>query len=163
MKMNTDVPILHLVCGKIASGKSTLSHRLAAGPRTVLIAEDEWLSRLYPGEITVLQDYIRRAGMLRDIMKGHVEQLLRAGNSVVLDFPANTPNTRLWMREIIRNTGVVHSLHYLNVCDAECKERLHQRNGDGSHQFTISDAEFDAITGYFVPPSPDEGFNVIEE
>ncbi|MEG1328876.1 MAG: ATP-binding protein, partial [Janthinobacterium sp.] len=30
-------PTLHLVCGKIASGKSTLTARLAAAPHTVRI------------------------------------------------------------------------------------------------------------------------------
>lgn len=61
-------PTLHLICGKIASGKSTLAGRLASEPKTVLISEDEWLSRLYPGEITTLTDYVRFASRLRDVM-----------------------------------------------------------------------------------------------
>jgi hypothetical protein len=35
---------------------------------------------------------------------------------------------------------------------------LRQRNAAGTHEFTVSDAEFDEITGYLVPPSADEGF-----
>lgn len=159
----TNVPTLHMVCGKIASGKSTLTLQLAQQPKTLLISEDEWLSRLYPGEIKTLDDYVRCTTKLRDIMGTHIEQLLRAGNSVVLDFPANTPNTRRWMRDIIDNAGVAHSLHYLNVSDEECKTRLRRRNEEGSHRFTTSDAEFDAITQYFVAPSPDEGFNIVEK
>lgn len=42
---------LHLVCGKIAAGKSTLTSELARAQNTVLISEDKWLSTLYPGEI----------------------------------------------------------------------------------------------------------------
>ena len=38
---------LHLVCGKIAAGKSTLTAELAAQPRTVLISEDFWTARLF--------------------------------------------------------------------------------------------------------------------
>ena len=159
----TNVPTLHMVCGKIASGKSTLARQLAGKPKTLLISEDEWLSRLYPGDINTLRDYVQFAAKLRDMISSHIEQLLRAGNSVVLDFPANTPNTRQWMRDIVNNTGVAHCLHYLNVSDEECKIRLRRRNEDGSHQFTTSETEFETITQYFVAPSLGEGFNVVEE
>lgn len=37
---------LHFLCGKIASGKSTLAKQLAKQPRTILLSEDEWLSTL---------------------------------------------------------------------------------------------------------------------
>lgn len=40
-------PTLHMICGKIAAGKSTLAARLAEADRTVLIAEDDWLGALY--------------------------------------------------------------------------------------------------------------------
>lgn len=159
----THAPTLHMVCGKIASGKSTLTRRLADKPKTLLISEDEWLSRLYPGEINALSDYVRCTARLRDIMGNHIEQLLRAGNSVVLDFPANTPASRDWMRGIFSNAGVAHCLHYLNVTDEECKTRLRRRNEDGSHRFKTSETEFDTITRYFVAPSLDEGFNLVEE
>lgn len=158
-----ELPTLHLVCGKIAAGKSTLTSRLAAAPKTVLISEDEWLSQLFPGEITTLHDYVRCTARLRGPMGVHVEHLLRAGNSVVLDFPANTIDSRQWMREIFKNAGSAHCLHYLDVSDEECKARLRRRNEDGSHRFTTSEAEFDAISRYFVAPSPEEGFNVVKE
>ncbi|HWX04149.1 ATP-binding protein [Collimonas sp.] len=161
--MKTNAPTLHMVCGKIASGKSTLARQLADQQKTLLISEDEWLSRLYPGEISALNDYVRCSARLRDVMGKHIEQLLHAGNSVVLDFPANTPGTRQWMRDVFENAGVAHCLHYLNVSDEECKLRLRRRNQEGSHRFTTSEAEFDAITHYFVAPSSDEGFNVVEE
>src|SRR5690349_15960107 len=43
--------VLHMVCGKIGAGKSTLTQRLATEPKTILISEDDWLARLYPNEI----------------------------------------------------------------------------------------------------------------
>lgn len=156
-------PTLHMLCGKIAAGKSTLARNLASQPKTALISEDEWLSRLYPGEIKTVGDYARCAARLRDAMGPHVEHLLRAGISVVLDFPANTPDTRSWQRKVFENARVPHSLHYLDVADEECKRRLRQRNEDGTHRYTTSEAEFDAITKYFVAPAKEEGFNIVEE
>ena len=91
-------------------------------------------------------------------MGPHIVALLKAGLSVVLDFPANTPANRQWMRSLFEAAGAAHRLHFLDVADDLCRQRLHQRNAGGSHEFTVSDAEFDEITSYFVAPTADEAF-----
>jgi predicted kinase len=154
-------PTLHMICGKAAAGKSTLAARLAERSGTILISEDAWLSRLYPDEQKTVADYIRNSRRLRQAIEGHIVALLRAGLSVVLDFPANTPATRRWMRGLCESAGVVHRLHFLDVSDGECKARLRVRNEAGTHAFTVSDAEFDEITSYFVPPAADEGLTTV--
>lgn len=153
--------VLHLLCGKIGAGKSTLAVRLASLPRTVLISEDAWLAALYPGEIREVADYARCAGRLRQAMGGHVAALVRAGLSVVLDFPANTRASRAWLRQVIDAAGCRHQLHFLDLPDAVCKARLRARNQSGTHPFTTSEAQYDAITAYFVAPQDDEGFEIV--
>lgn len=98
-------PMLHMVCGKIGAGKSTLTRRLADAPATVLISEDAWLAALYPGEIVDLPDYVRTSTRLKQVMAEHVVALLAAGVSVVLDFPANTASSRAWARGIFEKAG----------------------------------------------------------
>lgn len=153
-------PVLHLLCGKIAAGKSTLAAQLAAEAGGLLISEDAWLARLYPGEIAGVADYVRCAARLRDAVAPHVESLLRAGLSVVLDFPANTVAARVWMRGIIDRSGAAHRLHVLEVPDEVCRARLHRRNAAGGHDFAADDAEFDVIGSYFVAPTEAEGFDI---
>ncbi len=116
-------PTLHMICGKIAAGKSTLARRLADAPATILIREDVWLATLYRDEQRTVAEYARNARRLREV--------------------------------------AAHRLHFIDVPDAVCKTRLRQRNAAGTHEFTVSDAEFDEITGYLVPPSADEGFEMI--
>lgn len=157
----TSTPVLHMVCGKIGAGKSTLTKQLAAAPGTVLISEDAWLAALYPGEIRELPDYVRCAGRLKQAMTPHVAALLRAGASVVLDFPANTVASRQWMRGIFEAAGAAHALHFLDVPDAVCKERLRARNASGTHPFETTDEQFELITSHFAAPSPQEGFTVV--
>jgi len=152
---------LHMLCGKIAAGKSTLAKTLAAEANTVLISEDHWLARLYPGEINTVEDYIRSAARLREAISSHITQLLGVGVSVVLDFPANTPRLRQWMRSLFEAVEADHQLYFLDVPDAVCKARLRARNTLGNHEFAASDADFEAITSYFVPPQESEGFNVV--
>ena len=151
---------LHLLCGKIAAGKSTLSAKLSAEPGTLMISEDHWLTRLYPGEINTIADYVRLAARLRETIAPHIEALLRSGLSIVLDFPANTVANRAWMRGIIDRSGAEHVLHHLDVPDTVCRARLRARNAAGDHDFAATDAEFDAMAAYFNPPPEAEGFHV---
>ena len=56
---------LHMICGKIAAGKSTLARCLADAPAMILISEDVWLSTLYPGEQRTVAEYARNSRRLR--------------------------------------------------------------------------------------------------
>ncbi len=151
---------LHMISGKIAAGKSTLAAELASRPATILISEDAWLSCLYKDEQRTIEDYVRNSRRLREVMGDHIVTLLQAGLSVVLDFPANTPTNRQWMRSLFERAGASHRIHFLDVPDDVCKARLRARNAAGTHAFKATDAEFDLFTSYFVPPSADEGFDI---
>lgn len=159
--MSAAIPMLHLICGKIASGKSTLTAQLGASAGTIIISEDDWLAALYADEMSSLSDYVRCSARLRDIIGPHVVALLKAGVSVVLDFQANTRASRTWMRGLIDAANVPHTLHYLDVPDAVCKARLHLRNARGDHAFAVTDEQFDQISKHFVAPGQQEGFDII--
>lgn len=152
---------LHLLVGKICAGKSTLAAELGQAPGTVVVSEDAWLSALFGDEMRTVADYVRCSAKLRVAMEPHLIALLRAGLSVVLDFPANTPATRVWMRGLFEKAGCRHRLHFLDVPDEVCKLRLQRRNADGTHAFTVSDEEFDRILSHFVAPGDDEGFEIV--
>lgn len=156
-----EAPTLHLLCGKIGAGKSTLSQQLAAKPRHVLISEDAWLATLHPGDIHSISDYLQRAATLRSVLTDHLRALLCVGVSVVLDFPFNTPAARAWAREVFEPVGAAHRLHFLDVADEVCKARLHARNALGEHPFQANDEAFEQITRHFVAPAAEEGFVVM--
>jgi len=159
--MPSDPATLHMLCGKIAAGKSTLTARLAATRGTVLVSEDAWLDALFPDELHSLQDYIRCSSQLRNAMGPHVAALLDAGVSVVLDFAANTRSQRRWMRTIIENSEATHQLHFLDVSDDVCLTRLRARNAAGDHPFAVSEAQFQQFSSHFEAPAADEGFNLV--
>jgi predicted kinase len=152
---------LYLIAGKIGAGKSTLARKLAERPATLLISEDHWTSHLFADRLQTIDDYRVLSARLRATMAPHVVAILRLGLSVVLDFPANTPTQRAWMRGLIEAARVPHELHLLDMPDALCLERLRRRNESGTHPFQVSDAQFAEFTRHFAPPSADEGFNVV--
>jgi predicted kinase len=122
---------------------------------------DHWMSILFPTENRTIDDFARLSSRLRAAMGPHVVEILGHGLSVVLDFPANTLSDRSWMRSLITEAAVAHELHVLDIPDAICKERLRQRNEGGEHPYQVSEATYDLLTSDFVPPTPEEGFNVV--
>ena len=152
---------LHLIAGKIAAGKSTLSAKLAAETGGLVLAEDHWLPTLYPAQITSLEDYLRESTRFRAAIAPLIVDLLRRGVTVILDFPANTVASRTWMRGLADAAGITATLHFLDVPDDICRQRLHARNAAGTHAYQASDAEFDQFTAHFVPPEASEGYRII--
>lgn len=127
----------------------------------MLISEDHLLASLYPGEIRTLDDYRRCAGRLREAIGPHIVSLLRSGLSVVLDFQANTKAARAWMRGLFEAAEARHELHYLSASDSTCLARLRERNAAGTHRYQATEAEFALFTRFFVPPTDEEGFNLL--
>lgn len=159
--MNSKPATLHLLCGKIASGKSTLAAELAGRSGTVLIAEDAWLAALYGDQMSTVEDFVRCSAALRTVMGPHVVGLLKAGVSVVLDFQGNTRESRAWMRGIFEAADAAHQLHHIDVPDEVCLARLRARNAGGDHPFAATEAQFARITKHFVAPTADEGFDLV--
>lgn len=159
--MESSRPTLHMLCGKVAAGKSTLAANLATAENTVLITEDEWLAALFADELQTPKDYLRCTTKLRRAMAPHLVVLLDAGMSVVLDFQANTVESRTWMRHLLDKTDADHQLHVLIPPDEVCLARLQRRNASGLHPFTVTEEQFYQISSHFNPPTPQEGFNLL--
>jgi predicted kinase len=153
---------LFCFCGKMAAGKSTLAREIAQREDAILLVQDEFLIKLFLGEVVDIPSFVKYSSRLQDALAPHICSLLLKGIFVVLDFPGNTKTQRAWFRELFECTNADHELHYVDVTDELCKRQLRERSkelAEGS-AFT-SDAEFDAITKYFQAPSEDENFNVI--
>lgn len=154
-------PTLHMLCGKIASGKSTVAAAVAAQPGTVRISEDDWLAALYGDEMEDLADFVRSSARLRAAMGPHVAALLGAGLSVVLDFQANTVEARAWMRGIAEGAGCLHRLHVMATPDETCLARLRARNAAGAHPFAPTEAQFHRMSAHHAAPTEAEGFDIV--
>ena len=104
-------PILYLICGKIAAGKSTLAHRLAARPATLLISEDHWTSNLFADELRTIDDYTRCSVRLRAAIGPHIVDST-ARYFYYFGFPGKHFRVRSWMRWLIDQSGAPMSFTY---------------------------------------------------
>lgn len=151
---------LHLLCGKAGAGKSTLAAALATDYKAVLIAEDIWLIRHY-GPMKTFDDYRTYSQRAKAVVGPLVVDLLRLGQSVVLDYPANTKSSRLWLRSLFESASAAHVLHYLTTPDETCLQRIDRRNierPEGSYHLTRDD--FNYVSSFFEPPEEGEGFKI---
>lgn len=157
----TNAATLHFICGKLASGKTTLAKTIEKQTESVFICEDLWLSRLYPACINNFHDYLKYSSNFRSAIEHHVQNLLSNGVSVVLDFAGNIPSERKWVKALYESSEADHLLHFIDASDRLCKKQLSVRNeSDLSVKLEISDEEFDTITSYFQPPLEKEGFRM---
>jgi predicted kinase len=152
---------LIFLCGKMGAGKSTKAIEMAGEIGAILLSEDDWLSKIYPEEINNFNDYLKYSSRLKPLMKTHVQNILKSGVSVVMDFPGNTRTQRRWFKDIFSEFNLPHRLIYLEADDRLCLKRLaHRRESNpGRARFDTEDV-FRQVTSYFEPPCNAEGFKI---
>lgn len=70
----------------MGAGKSTHSLQLAQEITAVHLNEDEWLTALYPDQISNFEEYLKFASRIKPLLSKHIQQILTSGTDVVLDF-----------------------------------------------------------------------------
>ena len=155
-------PTLHFFCGKAGAGKTTVASRLAQDHGAILISEDICMLRLFGDQMKTFDDYVRLSTRLKDVIGPIATDLLEAGQSVVLDFQANTKAGRSWFRSVFEQAGAAHVLHFVDTPDETCLTQIAKRNlerPEGSHHLT--EADFIHVSSFFQAPEAAEGFNVL--
>ncbi|MGL4868104.1 MAG: AAA family ATPase [Cetobacterium sp.] len=153
--------MLHLFCGKMAAGKTTLSKKVADSENAILISEDIWLQKLYSDKIKDFSDYLNYSQRLKEVIKPHVQNLLINGISVVMDFPGNTVNQRKWLKSIFEEIEAEHIIYFIDLEDKDCLIQLEKRNNEKPEgSMVMSKEDFNYITSFFTPIDTKEGFNV---
>jgi predicted kinase len=143
---------LILLCGLPGAGKSTLGRRLATERPAVRLAPDEWISRLgldHWDEAT--RDKVER--LLWDL----AQELLRLGQSVILESGFWRRAERDEKRRVARSIGALVELHFLDVPSDELWSRIERRNRRPSWPAApITRADLNRWVAVFQPPNTAE-------
>jgi predicted kinase len=157
MKIGT----LIFFCGKMGAGKSTKSKQISSERNAILISEDEWLASLYPGDISTFDEYLLHSRKLKPLIETHVVGLLRAGASVVMDFPANTKRQREWFKQLITKAESPYELHYLIASDELCLRQIAQRRIERPERAEFdTESVFNEVSKYFEAPDESEELQI---
>ena len=110
----TSEPTIHLMCGLVAAGKTTLARKLAEELPAVRLSRDEWMIRLYglPHEDPA---YVEQLAPCTELLWDIALNVLGVGASVVLDWNFWSRNRRQEARERANAAGYPVLLHWLDV------------------------------------------------
>jgi predicted kinase len=114
---------LYLMCGLPGAGKTTVAKRLAKQVGAVRLCPDEWMTAL---GVDLFDEQTR--DRLEILFWRHAQDLLRLGQSVILESGFWLRSDRDEKRLGARAIGVAVELHYLAASIEELCRRLERRN-----------------------------------
>jgi predicted kinase len=138
-----------------------MAKALAQSQGALLLSEDVWLTRLYGDRIEGFDDDVRFSRTLGTVVGPLVVDRLALGQSVIMDFTANTRRRRDGFRSLFEAGQAAHLMHVLQTPDAVCLERIGRRNlemPEGASRLT--EADYWHVTSTFEPPEAAAGIRM---
>lgn len=147
-----------ILCGKIASGKTTYAERLHRQKGAMILSCDDLMLRLFDSCLGDKHDETARRCSL--FLYGQAEQLVQIGVDCVLDFGYWTRKEREEAKAYFAKRGIACELHYLKLAEEERIRRLDKRNqrlaGATHRVYRIEGELLKRLDKKFEPPLPDE-------
>ena len=147
-----------ILCGKIASGKTTYANSLKRNHRTVVLSCDDLMLTLFDGCLREKHD--ATADRCELFFYGQAEQLVSIGIDAVIDFGYWTKAERTKAKQYFKAKGILCELHYLSIPEALRLERLAERNqslaGETRRVYIINTDLRKYLDAKFEEPSSDE-------
>lgn len=153
-----------ITCGKLCSGKTTYSKRLAKEIGAVRLSVDEiTLLLLGPFAGDILDEYFQK--LEKYLMEKSLEAA-EAGVSSVIDLGLWTKAEREKVRKFYRERGAECEIHYLRVPDGVWRERIEKRNREIeaglTEAYPVDENLLKKFESFFEEPSPDEVDAIID-
>ena len=150
---------IHLICGKICSGKSWYARELAKQERAVILSTDELTWDLTNNEQGPGYDaFARRVNLY---LRKKAGEIAAAGCNVILDWGFWTKNDRRAITEYFSGLGLTVRWHYMDVQDATWEENIRRRNakilaGEGGSDFYVDEGLKNKVLSLFEVPEKSE-------
>ncbi|MBO2517508.1 MAG: ATP-binding protein [Clostridiales bacterium] len=150
---------VHLICGKICSGKTYYAKGLKKEENAVILSTDEatWaLIRNEQGEF--YNEFARRVNLY--LMKKAAE-IAAAGANVILDWGFWTRRDRRDISVYLEAREVPYVWHYIDVPHALWQRNIAERNervarGEGGSDFFVDEGLLEKLNSLFEVPERDE-------
>lgn len=117
--------VIEILCGKVASGKSTFARRHAKEIDGVHLSVDEVMLKVYEGKVPC-EDHAHKVALVKDSLYTIAKRILDAGSSVILDFGFWTAQERQEVIETFDGYDLI--LRYFKIEETLQLARLHKRN-----------------------------------
>lgn len=153
-----------ILCGKIASGKTTYAQQLAGEGNAVLLSCDELMLTLFDHCLGEKHD--ETAGRCERYLHRLALRILATGADAILDFGYWTKREREEARVFFAEQGAACSLLYFRLPEQERIRRLEERNrrlaGAQGRVYVIDEPLRLRLDAKFEEPAPGEADEMIE-
>ena len=150
--MLNDIPTVHMICGFIGAGKTTLARNLERETGGVRFTIEDWTLALQ-GMSMSLEELILSEQRCKKMIWNITQRLLPSCNDVILDFGFWTEDERMLWRDRIEQASARPRVYYVEVGLPVLRRNLAKRNAHlplGSFEF--DDEMFAALAKRFQPP-----------
>jgi predicted kinase len=151
-------PTIHLLCGRIGSGKTTFAKRLEREAPAVRLTHDEWIVKLYgpnpPAEL-YREYFVRVENQIWEL----AEAIVRAGADVILDFGFWSRESRNAARDRTHDAGAVARFYSMSCPRQIALDRTMLRSKNPpADSLWIDRAAYEKLDALFEPMEDDEDF-----
>lgn len=147
-----------VLCGKIASGKTTYGKKLEAEENAVTLSFDDLMLELYDGCLGDKHD--ETAARITRYFYKLADQLLEKGHTVLFDYGHWTRRERESVLGYFQEKGIPAELHFLNPPEeirlARLKDRNDRLRGAAHRVYLIEGDLLARLDGKFEAPSAAE-------
>lgn len=148
---------LHLVCGFVGSGKTTLAKKLEKQHQAIRYSSDEWMIELFNFNGDFGKKYRDSKKRCKEFIWKLAEKNLLSKQDVVLDFGFWSKKERVLFFKRAKRLGVEPILYFLDVPVEELKRRIIARNKKlDKKTFKITSKWFNKWLPLFEAPKPSE-------
>lgn len=157
---------IHLIYGKLCSGKSTLARKLAAQEKAVILSCDELMLTLFPDD-GLGSAYEVISSRVAEYLWKKAFDIVEAGADVILDwgFWQKAARDRAAARCQERNIPVVR--HLIDLTDEQWHARIEKRNqairrGEGQG-YLVDEGLYKKFLSRYEAPTADEADRIYHE
>ena len=155
------MPTVHLICGPLGAGKTTLARRIASDRGALRFSLDEWVMQLFGSEAPqpmLFEWWAERCQRCRERIWSLCEDLLAREQDVVLDFGFPALAQRQDFRQRALACGAAVHLHVVTARAAQRWQRVQARNRERTQTFAleVTESMFQGSESWWEPPGPEE-------
>ncbi len=119
---------LHIICGFVGAGKTTLAKKLEKQYKAIRFSTDEWMIELFNFKGDFGKKYIDSKKRSKEFIWKLSKKILLLERDVILDFGFWSKKERALFFKRAKQIGVEPILYYLDVPIEELKKRVNSRN-----------------------------------
>lgn len=135
-------PILHLICGLPASGKTTLAKSIAASSGAIRLCPDEWIKDIWNEKSETEGNQFR--DQIEQLQWKIGKEILQNSIDVIIEWGTWGRSEREKLRDEAKAVGAKVKFYYLEVPREILKERILKRNQEvNPYEFYISETEIE--------------------